>query len=127
MLFGISFSEILLIIIISLLIFGPEQLPQIAAKTGRMIALVRKFTINLKSQLYEQTGMSQIDGIRQEMQQTFNQLKNQILPLENKITDYSDEGDFLYSEYQFLYQPELDFEQQPELFDSYPEQSTTKQ
>lgn len=125
--FGISFSEILLIIIISLLIFGPEQLPQIAAKTGRMIALVRKFTINLKSQLYEQTGMSQIDGIRQEMQQTFNQLKNQIHPLENKITDYSDEGDFLYSEYQFLYQPELDFEQQPELFDSYPEQSTTKQ
>jgi Tat protein translocase TatB subunit len=125
--FGISFSEILLIIIISLLIFGPEQLPQIAAKTGRMIALVRKFTINLKSQLYEQTGMSQIDGIRQEMQQTFNQLKNQIRPLENKITDYSDEGDFLYSEYQFLYQPELDFEQQPELFDSYPEQSTTKQ
>lgn len=125
--FGISFSEILLIIIISLLIFGPEQLPQIAAKTGRMIALVRKFTTNLKSQLYEQTGMSQIDGIRQEMQQTFNQLKNQIRPLENKITDYSDEGDFLYSEYQFLYQPELDFEQQPELFDSYPEQSTTKQ
>lgn len=125
--FGISFSEILLIIIISLLIFGPEQLPQIAAKTGRMIALLRKFTTNLKSQLYEQTGMSQIDGIRQEMQQTFNQLKNQILPLENKITDYSDEGDFLYSEYQFLYQPELDFEQQPELFDSYPEQSTTKQ
>ncbi len=125
--FGISFSEILLIIIISLLIFGPEQLPQIAAKTGRMIALVRKFTTNLKSQLYEQTGMSQIDGIRQEMQQTFNQLKNQIRPLENKITNYSDEGDFLYSEYQFLYQPELDFEQQPELFDSYPEQSTTKQ
>ena len=125
--FGISFSEILLIIIISLLIFGPEQLPQIAAKTGRMIALLRKFTTNLKSQLYEQTGMSQIDGIRQEMQQTFNQLKNQILPLENKITDYSDEGDFLYSAYQFLYQPELDFEQQPELFDSYPEQSTTKQ
>lgn len=125
--FGISFSEILLIIIISLLIFGPEQLPQIAAKTGRMIALVRKFTINLKSQLYEQTGMSQIDGIRQEMQQTFNQLKNQIRPLENKITNYSDEGDFLYSEYQFLYQPELDFEQQPELFDSYPEQSVTKQ
>ena len=125
--FGISFSEILLIIIISLLIFGPEQLPQIAAKTGRVIALLRKFTINLKSQLYEQTGMSQIDGIRQEMQQTFNQLKNQIRPLENKITNYSDEGDFLYSEYQFLYQPELDFEQQPELFDSYPEQSTTKQ
>lgn len=125
--FGISFSEILLIIIISLLIFGPEQLPQIAAKTGRMIALLRKFTTNLKSQLYEQTGMSQIDGIRQEMQQTFNQLKNQIRPLENKITNYSDEGDFLYSEYQFLYQPELDFEQQPELFDSYPEQSTTKQ
>jgi predicted ribosome quality control (RQC) complex YloA/Tae2 family protein len=91
------------------------------------VALLRKFTINLKSQLYEQTGMSQIDGIRQEMQQTFNQLKNQIQPLEHKINDYRDEGDFLYSEYQFLYQPELDFEQQPELFDSYPEQSTTKQ
>jgi Tat protein translocase TatB subunit len=118
--FGISFSEILLIIIISLLIFGPEKLPEIAAKAGRMVALLRKFTINLKSQLYEQTGMSQIDGIRQEMQQTFNQLKNQIRPLEHKINDYNDEGDFLYSEYQFLYQPELDFEHQPELFDDYP-------
>lgn len=118
--FGISFSEILLIIIISLLIFGPEKLPEIAAKAGRMVALLRKFTINLKSQLYEQTGLSQIDGIRQEMQQTFNQLKNQIRPLEHKINAYNDEGDFLYSEYQFLYQPELDFEHQPELFDDYP-------
>jgi len=118
--FGISFSEILLIIIISLLIFGPEQLPEIATKAGRMLALLRKFTTNLKSQLYEHSGMSQIDGIRQEMQQTFNQLKSQIQPLEHKINDYRDEGDFLYSEYQFLYQPELDFEQQAELFDDYP-------
>lgn len=114
--FDISFSEILLILVISLLIFGPEQLPAIATKLGRFVATIRNFSLNIKEQFYEQSGFNQFENIRSEMQQSFSQLKEQ-LRLQVNNNDFINEDTFLYQEFDFLYQPELDFDQQPELFD----------
>lgn len=119
--FGISFSEILLIIVIAVIIFGPEQLPGIARKAGQLVATFRNMGMNLRSQFYEQSGLNQFENIRQEVQTTLLQLKQQIQqPLAETITphDFFDNEDTQLSEYYFLYQPELDFDRQPELFDT---------
>lgn len=118
--FGISFSEILLILVIAVIIFGPEQLPGIARKTGALVASLRNMGMNLRSQFYEQSGLNQFENIRQEVQATLFQLKQQIhSPAENAASDMErfTEPESQLSEYYFLYQPELDFERQPELFD----------
>lgn len=116
--FGISMSEILLILIISLLIFGPEHLPSIARKLGKLVATLRNFSTNIRQQIYEQSGFEQFNNIKQEMQSALEQLKQQITPLKaEQHTDFMTEDELLYSEYQFFYQPELDFYRQPELFD----------
>lgn len=118
--FGISFSEILLILVIAVIIFGPEQLPGIARKTGHLVASLRNMGMNLRSQFYEQSGLNQFENIRQEVQATLFQLKQQIqLPSESALSNVElfDDPQSNLSEYYFLYQPELDFERQPELFD----------
>lgn len=116
--FGISFSEILLILVISLLIFGPEKLPSIATKIGSFFASIRNLGLNLKHHIYEQSGFNQFENIRQEMRQTIADLKQHIAPADETETNtFVTESEFLYQEYNFLYQPELDFERQPELFD----------
>lgn len=117
--FGISFSEILLIIVIALLIFGPEQLPIIATKIGRLVSTLRNLSSNLRQQFYEQSGLNQFESVRQEMQTALQQLKQQIqLPSTTpQNDDFLTENEFMVHEYQFFYQPELDFERQPELFD----------
>ena len=115
---NISFSEILLILIISLLIFGPEQLPIIAHKLGKMFAFIRNFSLNLREQFYQQTGLDQFETFRDEVKQSIHELKHQLNINDLADNDYfQDENQTLYQDYQFMYQPELDFERQPELFD----------
>lgn len=119
--FGINFSEILLIVVISLLLFGPEQLPSIARKAGKIFSTLRNLRSNLSSQFYEQIGIQQINQIKDDLQHTITQLKqsingNSMLANESRNTGFT-EAEFSSQEFQYLYQPELNFEHQPELFD----------
>lgn len=118
--FGINLSEILLIVVISLLLFGPEQLPSIARKAGKVFATLRNLRANLSSQFYEQIGIQQINQIKDDLQQTMAQLKQSITTTtstnQSRLTGFT-EAEFSAQEFQFLYQPELNFDYQPELFD----------
>jgi sec-independent protein translocase protein TatA len=49
--FGIGFGEILLIIIIALIIFGPGKIPEIARTIGRITRSLRKATTDLTTSL----------------------------------------------------------------------------
>jgi Tat protein translocase TatB subunit len=117
--FGINLSEIVLIVVIALLLFGPEQLPSIARKAGKVFASLRNLRANLSSQFYEQIGLQQINQIKDDLQQTMAQLKQSISPTSSnqpRLTNFT-EAEFSSQEFLFLYQPELDFDYQPELFD----------
>ncbi len=118
--FGISFSEIILILLITFLVFGPEQLPSIARKAGQIVATMQRFKHNLHEQFYQESGIGQISSLRDEMEQHISQIRQQLQPnLNSKKSNIShpSESDLLYQEYYFYQQPELDFERQPELFD----------
>ncbi len=49
--FGIGPMEILLILIVALIIFGPGKLPEIARVMGRTMRTLRKATFDLTAQL----------------------------------------------------------------------------
>lgn len=116
--FGISFSELLLIFVIALVIFGPEQLPAIARKAGQFIGSIKRLQNNLSEQLYQQSGLEQINQIKDELNSTVTQIKNslQIANTNNDVYNF-DEHEITMQELNFLHQPELDFDKQPELFD----------
>jgi Sec-independent protein translocase protein TatA len=127
--FGISFSEIILILLISFLIFGPQQLPAIAQKLGALIANLQQIKHNLSANFYAQSGLQQITSIRNEMEHSINQIRRHIQPytiqpkknnpiLEPGISTATITG-LNHETNTFLnyHQPELNFERQPELFD----------
>ncbi len=65
--FGISFSEILLIAFIALIVVGPQKLPAMLLSVGRGIAKIRRLTNDVRAQ----TGIDEIlreegiDGVRE--------------------------------------------------------------
>lgn len=49
--FGIGFGEVLLILVIALIIWGPKRLPEIARTMGRTVRTLKKATHDLTSQV----------------------------------------------------------------------------
>lgn len=108
--FGISFSETLFILIIALIVLGPKQLAQLISKVWLAIISIRTQIENVRNDLYTKSGLHEIENIHRETIGSYKSLKHQILkniPLENNLTLNED----------IFYQPELDFDREPELFD----------
>lgn len=51
--FGISFEELLVLMILALILFGPEKLPEYAEKLGRLVARLRQSSQELTQQFQE--------------------------------------------------------------------------
>lgn len=51
--FGISFEELIVLLILALILFGPEKLPEYAEKLGRLVAKVRQSSQEVTQQLHE--------------------------------------------------------------------------
>jgi sec-independent protein translocase protein TatB len=54
--FDINFTEILVIAVLALLVFGPEKLPGLAADAARLLREVRKMATGARQDLKESLG-----------------------------------------------------------------------
>jgi Sec-independent protein translocase protein TatA len=60
----LSFSGMLFLMLLGLVIFGPKKLPQVGERIGRMLAELNSFTRDFKSQLkIEMEGASKQEKI----------------------------------------------------------------
>ena len=112
--FGISFSELILILIIALVILGPKQLASVIGKFWLTIVSLRTQLEKIKSDLYTQSGMHEIKGFKNTLTDTYQNLKNKITNTPEPLPGYHT----LFEE-EILYQPELNFTREPELFDEF--------
>jgi len=61
---SLSFSEIVTILVVILIVFGPKRLPELARRAGQLVAKVREATSALSSQLEAELGDS-MDPIKE--------------------------------------------------------------
>ncbi|MEU8267374.1 sec-independent translocase [Sphaerisporangium sp. NPDC049002] len=54
--FGLGWPEVLALVVIALLVFGPEKLPQAAKQAGGMLRQVRQMANNAKADLQDNLG-----------------------------------------------------------------------
>ena len=54
--FDLSFLKIAVLAVIALVVFGPDQLPKLAAQAGRALRDVRRLAENARADLQEQLG-----------------------------------------------------------------------
>jgi Tat protein translocase TatB subunit len=63
---NINFSELLVILVVTLLLFGPDKLPEIARQIGKFAAEARKATNAVRREFYN-TVYQPTEEIRKEM------------------------------------------------------------
>ena len=74
--FDFGFSEMVVILMISLIVLGPERLPKAARTVGLWIGKVRAFVNNAKSDLSQQLDMSELSEVKQEITDSIHALQS---------------------------------------------------
>lgn len=59
--FGIDAIELILLIVLGILLFGPEKLPEFSRKAARVVVAVRDIANNAQTQLREELGPEYAD------------------------------------------------------------------
>lgn len=78
----LGMMEIVMLVIIALLVFGPERLPGIARTVGRTVGQIRREASQTFAALKDEIELEELDEIRSELQREREQL--------SKMTDLSD-------------------------------------
>ena len=54
--FGIGLPELMVRVVVAIVVFGPDRLPDFARQAGRMVRQVRKFTESARDEIREELG-----------------------------------------------------------------------
>ncbi len=61
--FGIGIGELILILVIALIVFGPEKLPEIARNIGKVYRQIRDFSDNVKENIERELNIDVLSGV----------------------------------------------------------------
>lgn len=54
--FGIGFGELAVIMLLAIIVFGPDKLPEVARQAGQMVRQLRQFATNARDELRAELG-----------------------------------------------------------------------
>jgi sec-independent protein translocase protein TatB len=84
--FDISFSELLVIAVVALLVIGPEKLPKVARTAGAFFGRLQRFVAQVKDEVNRESRFAELQKLQQEvqssMQQHYTDIERSILPSE---------------------------------------------
>lgn len=83
--FDVSFSELLLIALVALVVLGPQRLPEVARGAGRLLGRLRGFVANVKQDLDRELHTHELSELRrlkeeiEETKRTFEESSHRML------------------------------------------------
>ena len=76
--FDFGFWELALVLIISLIILGPERLPVFASQLGSLIKKIKDFAQNLKSNIENESRMNDLKKIIEKQKDELSEFEDTI-------------------------------------------------
>lgn len=76
--FGLDFWEMVVILVIALLVVGPERLPKLARTTGLWVGKLKRMASNLREELEEEIEAAELKQILNQQQKEINELRDML-------------------------------------------------
>ena len=89
---GVSFSEIVMIAIVALIVVGPRRLPEILGQMGRWVAKIRRMTTEVR----KQTGIDEIlrdEGISGGISELRSMMRGELNTMRGELDNLQRHGD----------------------------------
>jgi sec-independent protein translocase protein TatB len=95
--FDVSFSELLVIAVVALLVIGPERLPKVARTVGAFTGRMQRYMAQIKEEVNRELRFEELQKLQQEIKQsvenTQSTFQQQVAGIKNsakEITQISD-------------------------------------
>jgi len=65
--FDVSFSEMMVIAIVALIVIGPEKLPKVARTIGALVARIQRYVATVKEEVSRETRFAELQELQEEI------------------------------------------------------------
>lgn len=76
--FDVGFSELVVIGLVALIVFGPEELPRVARTAGHLLGKLRRYVADVKADISREMELADLKRVQDEVRQTATELQNSI-------------------------------------------------
>jgi sec-independent protein translocase protein TatB len=89
--FDVSFSELMVIAVIALIVIGPEKLPKVARTLGALTGRMQRYVAQVKEEVNREVRFQELQQLQQEIQETVTKTQAN---LQRKADGLTREADF---------------------------------
>jgi sec-independent protein translocase protein TatB len=82
--FDISFSELMIIAVVGLLVIGPDKLPQVARTLGAFMGRLQRYVAQVKDEVNREARFEDLQNLQQEIKKGVRQVESSIMDGTNK-------------------------------------------
>jgi sec-independent protein translocase protein TatB len=76
--FDVSFSELIVIAVVALIVIGPEKLPKVARTLGAIAGRMQRYVAQVKEEVNREVRFQELQQLQQEIQDTVTKTKDSI-------------------------------------------------
>ena len=76
--FGIDFSELLVIGVVALIVIGPERLPKVARTTGLLLGRLQRYVNDVKADIHREMQLDELKKLKVDIQESARDLEYSI-------------------------------------------------
>ena len=76
--FDVSFSELIVIAMVALIVIGPEKLPKVARTLGMIAGRMQRYVAQVKEEVNREVRFQELQQLQQEIQDTVTKTKDSI-------------------------------------------------
>ena len=90
--FDVSFSELMLIGVIAMIVIGPQRLPKVARTVGHLLGRAQRYVNDVKSDIQREVNLEEVNKVKSQMEEAARSVKSTVNDLGSTLTKPVDEA-----------------------------------